>query len=244
MRKPFKALTDYFSMNILSLGVDEEEYARKILRIFDIKSSNDLWKISAYINYKSDTVESFSQQMQTLDFTIWRGEGDCEDHVRALKKVTEALGLKTYWWLVFQDTGLQQGHAMLLFIDEKGYLTCLNYTQYFKVLEDTITEDDIKNETEKFKKIIKIMNYAVFPTQRMWNVSYIIKTDKNEKPLWYVDAPTQLVAGKMDYQIYPDTRLAIVNEITRLKAWTRITIYDVIPLAALGFGLWYLFKRR
>lgn len=241
-KKPTEAIVDYFSRNLLTLEKNESYFAKKVKEAFEIKSYLDLWKIEAYINYKTDEVLDIQQAMQTLDFTMWKGEGDCEDHVRALKKVAETLGLKTYWWLVFTDHSYQQGHAMLLYITPEGYLTAQNYTEYFIEKTYKITENDIKNETQKFKNAVEILNGAIFPKQKYWAVSWIIKTDKNEYPLWYVEAPTTISAGDIEYKLFPDDRVLVYKYVDKLNLMANYTLSDYVYTAGLIFLAGLLIK--
>lgn len=233
-KKPTEAIKSYFGSNILTLGKNENYFAKKVKEAFEINDFLDLWKVEAYIKYKTDDILDVKQSMQTLDFTMWKGEGDCEDHVRALKKVAETLGLKTFWWLVFTDNSYQQGHAMLLYITPEGYLVAQNYTEYFIEKQYKITEDDIKNETQNFRNAMEIINGLVFPKQTYWNVSWIIKTDRNEQPLWYVEAPTTFGDGDKEYRIFPNYRSFVIKYAEKLNTMANYTIIDYLIPAGIG----------
>lgn len=238
--KPTKALNDYFS-NVLSLNVNENVYARKVAEAFEIESAMDLWKISAYIEYSTDEAGGFYQQMQSLDFTMWRGQGDCEDYARALVKVAKAIGLKAYYWLVFDSIALNNGHAMSLVIDRDSKPVAINYTELYKA-NIKISETDIKNNTSKFQQAMRWLNSVIFPFQRYWEVSWIIKTDSNEKPLWYQPAPVELEPGDVQIVTYPQSRFLVLKYMQKLELLSRLSTSDyILPLGLLGlagFVMW------
>lgn len=242
--RPTPIIIEYFDA-VVSLKENENEYARKVVRAFDIRKLEDLWRIAAYINYSTDVAAGFSQIMQSLGFTMWRGEGDCEDFTRALVKVGKAAGFKMYYWLVFADTSYQNGHAMALGISKEGYLTALNYTTIY-IAKLKVSEKDIYNNTQSFQQAMRWLNAAIFPFQYLWQVSWIVKTDNDEKPLWYIDAPTDLEPGDVIRKSYPHGRLAIIDYMNRLNLITRLDIKDfAIPaLIAAGAGMaaWKVIK--
>ena len=244
MLPPTKMIIDYFTQNILSIGKNENNFAKTVIKAFNIKSSKDIWKIPAYIEYKPDTIMDLSQSFQTMDFTFYTGTGDCEDQARAIKKGLEALHLPAYYWLVFEDNSFQIGHAMVLFINENGYLTAQNYTEQWINKDFTITKKDLENNSERLQMLMEGLNNAIFPNQRYWNVSWLIKTNSLEYPIGYLQLPTTLSNGNIEYNYQIDSREMILQEIENLNVEANLNVSDFKIISGLLAGLAMLYLVR
>lgn len=244
MLPPTKLILDYFTTNILSLGKNENNFAKQVITAFNIKSSKDIWKIPAYIEYRTDNIMDLTQSFQTMDFTFYTGKGDCEDQARAIKKGLEALNLPTYYWLVFQDESYQVGHAMTIFINEDGYLTAQNYTEQWINKDYTITTKDIENNTERFKYLMEGINGAIFPKQLDWRISWIIKTNSIEYPKGYIKTPISQSLGNIEYSFKLDSRELILPEIESLNLTSNLNISNFSITSTIVLGLLALWLSR
>lgn len=241
MLTPTVEIKNYF-YNTISYNKNEKRIARDILNGFEIKTSNDLYRFGQYIKYKSDYVWDLTQTMQTIDFTLYEGTGDCEDFTRAYVKLLKELGLPAYYWLMFRDVNYQNGHAVPLYINEEGYLSILNYTTYYIVDTIKITAKDIEENTEVFQQAFNILHGNLISTFGDYHINWIIKTNAFEHPQGYLDMDYAPSFQPCYQKSYPHDRTFVLKYIQKMNLKRNIVVSDfLLPLGT--FLLFYFLVR-
>lgn len=242
MKYPPNPLINAYFNNIISYGQSEIYTTKKVVNGFDIKDSFKMYRFGQYVNYKSDSVGELTQNMQTLDFTLYVGTGDCEDYTRAYVKILKELKLPVYYWLMFTDTNYLTGHAIPLYINENGNLSALNYTNYYVVDSIQLEKKDIEENTTKFQEAFSVLHGAIINNFEDYSINWIIKTDENEKPLGYTEMRYIPMFRDVWTKSYIQDRSMVLKYIERINLSRNIVISDfIIPIFA--FIVVYMLSR-
>lgn len=241
---PISLVSNYFK-NIVSYGKDEDTISKEILKGFDINNSMQIHKFGQYINYKSDSVHDLSQTMQKIDYTLFEGTGDCEDFTRAYVKLLKNLNIPVYYWLMFTDTNYTNGHAIPIFLNEDGYLTALNYTEYYIVNSIKLDKKDFEEKSEHFLTAMHILHGAVIQNFEIYKINWLIETDKNENPRYLYDLEYNPLHTGFIKKSYIHDRTLVLHYVAKMNLSRNIILTDFLfPL--LGFtaftALWKWLK--
>ena len=229
--KPTQAIYNYFK-NTISYKKNEIYIAKEIIKNFEIKNSDDLYKFGQYINYKSDNVYDIQQVMQTLDFTLYEGSGDCEDFARAYVVLAKRLNINAYYWLMFKNENLTEGHTTFMYIDEEGYLSVLNYTNYYKYKGIKLTHVDIEKKTEAFQKAFNAIIGAFSLNFDTYYVNWIVKTNDQELPSFFHNMQYNPVYDDVEQKSYLNDRSQILEYINKMNLSRNLVTNDfLLPLA-------------
>jgi hypothetical protein len=220
-----ESLKEYFS-NVATYNKNENIIARDILKYFEIDNSDKLYRFGQYVKYRSDSVADVSQTMQTLDFTLFEGEGDCEDYTRAYVILVKNMKLPVWYWLMWKNRNYSEGHAIPLFIDENGYLTALNYTTYYQYRKIKLKYEDFSNGTPNFQMAFNAIRTKLSETFNDYFVNVIVQTTSNENPEWVFDVPYIINQADVYYKAYPQNRTLVLKYIQALNLDRNLTISD------------------
>lgn len=240
-----EALDLYFS-NIATYNKNEHALAKEIIKYFEIKSSWDIYKFGQYIEYKTDLVFDISQTMQTLDFTLYEGTGDCEDFTRAFVILLKELDLPVYYWLMFTNQNMNEGHAVPLYLSEEGYLTILNYTNYYYVDSIILTKEDFIKQTDNFMQAFYRLQGAIATYMKDYPVNILVETSFLEQVKTYTEPPFKPMFS--DYKVISNlhSRLLVREYIKKMNLERNLVLQKfIIPIAgALLFGfIVYLIRK-
>lgn len=240
-----ESLDLYFS-NLATYNKNEYSIAKEIIKYFEINSTWDLYKFGQYINYKTDIVFDISQVMQTLDFTLYEGTGDCEDFTRAFVILLKEMNIPVYYWLMFTNSNMNDGHAVPLYLSEEGFLTILNYTNYYYVDSIILSKEDFENQTDNFMQAFYRLQGAIATYMKDYPVNILVETSFLEKVKSYTEPTYQPIFG--DYKIitHPHNRLLVKDYIRKMNLERNLVLQKfIIPITgALLFGfIVYLIRR-
>ncbi|MBD3829677.1 MAG: hypothetical protein IE890_04230 [Arcobacter sp.] len=227
-----ESLNIYFS-ELATYGKNENVIAKDILKSFEINNSDLLYRFGQYVKYRSDPVANITQTMNTLDFTLFEGEGDCEDFTRSYIVLAKNLNLKSYYWLMWKNRNYDDGHAIPLFINESGHLTALNYTTYYSYEKITVTDEDFQKGNDNFQEAFNAIRTKLTETFQDYFVNIIVETNKNEKPIKVYDVPYNVNHNDVYTKTYPQNRSLVLKYIHALKLERNITLSDfAVPIIA------------
>jgi len=226
------SLKDYFS-NTISYNKSENYLAGEILKGFEIDNSDKLYRFGQYIKYKTDDVFDLGQTMSKLDYTLYTGEGDCEDFTRAYVVLLKKMKLTAFYWLMWTDRNYDNGHAIPLFIDENGFLTALNYTNYYKCTSIKLTLNDYLNENQNFQNAFNSIRSKLAQEYQDFFVNVIVQTDSNEMPMKVNDVPYVVNNVDIEYITHPMDRTLVLTYINNMNLNRNISLSDfTVPIIA------------
>ena len=240
-----KSLDLYFS-NIATYNKNEYSIAKEIIKYFEINSTWDLYKFGQYINYKTDIVFDILQVMQTIDFTLYEGTGDCEDFTRAFVILLKEMNIPVYYWLMFTNSNMNEGHAVPLYLSEEGYLTILNYTDYYYVDSIVLSEKDFKEQSDSFLQALYRLQGALASKMKDHPINILVETSFLEKVKSYTEPPYQPMFSDYKTITYPHNRIYVMDYVRTMNLERNIFLQKfILPIAgSLLFGfITYLFRK-
>jgi hypothetical protein len=238
---PKTLIENYFSTP-LSYNQNENITANKIIRGFEITKSADIHRFGQYVKYKTDNVDELSQTMQTIDFTLYEGTGDCEDYTRAYVKILKNMNLPAYYWLMFTNTNYTNGHALPLFLDENNHLATINYTTYYIVDTIELVKQDIDRQSTKFEQAFSILHGAIISNFHDYSINWIVKTNDDETPVGYLNMKYAPHFQEIYTKSYIQDRSLVLKYINNMNLSRNFVVSDLlIPFSA--FLLFYFLSR-
>lgn len=240
-----ESLDLYFS-SLATYNKNEHALAKEIIKYFEIKSSWDIYKFGQYINYKTDIVFDISQVMQTLDFTLYEGTGDCEDFARAFVILLKELDLPVSYWLMFTNQNMNDGHAVPLYLSEEGFLTILDYTNYYYVDSIILSKEDFENQTDNFMQAFYRLQGAIATYMKVYPVNILVETSFLERVKSYTEPPYKPMFSDYKVITHPHSRIYVREYIKKMNLERNLLLQKfILPIAgALLFGfIVYLIRR-
>lgn len=240
-----ESLDLYFS-NLATYNKNEYSIAKEIIKYFEINSTWDLYKFGQYINYKTDIVFDISQVMQTLDFTLYEGTGDCEDFTRAFVILLKEINIPVYYWLMFTNSNMNDGHAVPLYLSEEGFLTILDYTNYYYVDSIVLTKEDFIKQTDNFMQAFYRLQGAIATYMKDYPVNILVETSFLEQVKNYTQPPYKPMFSDYKVITHPHSRIYVREYIKKMNLERNLVLQKfIIPITgALLFGfIVYLIRR-